>query len=150
MESLRKPSSLLLASLMALPLASQVPFKGSSRDLPTHPLVADEVALTITRLAGYKAFDRERKFSGRARVEITVENRGSAFKAFDPRDLNFVGKDGLQVVPVFERNLEDDTPPLVVRLAPGAHASMEYALTGRLTFPAKVYVGSVLVAELSE
>jgi hypothetical protein len=83
-------------------------------------------------------------------VEITVENKSSAFKRFDPQDLSFVGKDGAQVFPVFERNLADDTLPMSLRLAPGAHASVEYALTGRLTFPAKLYLGGTLVAEVSE
>ncbi len=146
----KQPLMALLLVLAALPLRAQPPFKGSAKDLPSHPFVVDDLALTITTLSGYKAFDRERKFSGRARVEVTVENRGSAFKGYSPLEWSFVGKDGLQVFPVFERNLADDTLPMAVRLAPGAHASMEYALTGRLSFPAKVYFGGVLVAELSE
>lgn len=140
----------LLVALMALPMAAQNAIKCASKELPTHPFVVNEVSLTITTLSGYKSFDRERKFSGRARVEIKVENKGSAFRRFDPQDLCFVGKDGLQVFPVFERNFADETQPMAVRLAPGAHASMEYALTDRLTFPAKVYFGEALVAEVSE
>lgn len=145
-----KPCAALLAALLALPTLAQTPFKGACKELPAHPFVADEVQLTIASLTGYKAFDRDRKFSGRARVEITVENQGAVFKGFNPMELSFVGKDGRQVFPVFERNLADDTIPMAVRLAPGAHASMEYALTGRLAFPAKVYFGGALVAEVTE
>ena len=140
----------LLMALLALPMAAQNPLKCSSKELPSHPFVVSEVSLTITSLSGYKVFDRERKFSGRARVEIAVENKSSVFKRFDPQDLSFVGKDGVQVFPVFERNLVDDTLPMSLRLAPGARSSMEYALTGRLTFPAKLYFGDTLVAEVSE
>jgi hypothetical protein len=140
----------LLMTLSALPMVAQSAVKCTSKELPAHPFVVSEVSLTITGLSGYKSFDRERKFSGRARVEITVENKSSAFKRFDPQDLSFVGKDGAQVFPVFERNLADDTLPMSLRLAPGAHASVEYALTGRLTFPAKLYLGGTLVAEVSE
>jgi hypothetical protein len=140
----------LLMALMALPMAAQSALKCSSKELPTHPFVSGEISLTITALSGYKVFDRERKFAGRARVEITVENKSSAFKRFDPQDLSLVGKEGVQVFPVFERNFADDTLPMSLRLAPGARASMEYALTGRLTFPAKLYFGDMLVAEVSE
>ena len=66
------------------------------------------------------------------------------------QDLAFVGKDGLQVFPVFERNLADDTQPRALRFAPGARATLEYALSGRLAFPAKIYVGEALVAEVTE
>ncbi len=146
----RKLVVFLMTALLALPMAAQGAFKVTAKDLPSHPFVVGEVSLTITALSGYKSFDRERKFSGRARVEITLENKGSAFKRFDPQDLSFVGKDGVQVFPVFQRNLADDTVPMSLRLAPGARALVEYALTGRLTFPAKLYLGESLIAEVSE
>lgn len=141
--------SLLMAAAV-LPLAAQFPVKCSSRQLSAHPFVTGQVSLTITSLSGYKAFDREQTFSGRARVEITVEKKGTSFTRFDPQDLSFVGKDGIQVFPIFQRNLANDTLPMSLRFAPGARASMEYALTGRLTFPAKLYFGDTLVAEVSE
>jgi len=150
MISGRKLALSCLVTLLTLPMAAQNPLKCTSKALPSHPFVVSEVSITITALSGYKAFDRERKFSGRARVEITLENKGSAFKRFDPQDLSFVGKDGAQVFPIFERNLADDTLPMSLRLAPGAHASVEYALTGRLAFPVKLYLGDALVAEVSE
>lgn len=140
----------LLLALMALPMAAQGALKCAAKELPSHPFFSSDLTVTITALSGYKVFDRERKFAGRARVEVTVENKGAAFKRFDPQDLSFVGKDGVQVFPVFERNLADDTLPMSLRLAPGARASREYALTGRLAFPAKVYFGDALVAEVSE
>jgi hypothetical protein len=140
----------VLMALLALPMDAQAALKCACKELPLHPFVLSEVSLTITTLSGYKVFDRERKFSGRARVEITVENKSPMFKRFDPQDLSFVGKDGVQVFPVYERNLADDTLPMSLRLAPGARASTEYALTGRLTFPARLYFGGALVAEVSE
>jgi len=146
----RKLAPFLMTALLALPMTAQGALKIIAKELPSHPFVVSEVSLTITALSGYKSFDRERKFSGRARVEITLENKGSAFKRFEPQDLSFVGKDGVQVFPVFERNLADDTLPMSLRLAPGARTSVEYALTGRLTFPAKLYFGDSLVAEVSE
>jgi hypothetical protein len=112
---------------LALPMAAQSGLKCTTKELPAHPFMAGEVSRTITALSGYKSFDRERKFSGRARVEIALENKGSSFRRFDPQDLSFIGKDGAQVFPVFERNLADDTPPMSLGLAPGAHASVEYA-----------------------
>ncbi|MFN8011126.1 MAG: hypothetical protein U0P81_06950 [Holophagaceae bacterium] len=140
----------LAATLLALPLAAQGPVACAVKDLPTHAFVANDVSLTVNALSGYKAFDRERKFAGRARVEFTVVNTSAAFRRFDPQDLCLVGKDGVQVFPVFERNLADDTQPMPLRLAPGARATREYALSGRLAFPAKVYFGEALVAEVSE
>ncbi len=142
--------SALLAALGALPLAAQGPLACATRDLPAHPFAAHGLTLTLQSLSGYRAFDRERKFSGRARVAFTVENKGPGFQRFDPQDLAFVGKDGLQVFPVFERNLADDTQPRALRFAPGARATLEYALSGRLAFPAKIYVGEALVAEVTE
>lgn len=147
------PQGIRLALVLALSagwLAAQDPFRGGVRDLPSHPLTVKGLTVTIQQLSGHRSFDRERRFAGRARVEFTLENTGSGFLRFEPQDLSFVGRDGVQVFPVYQRNLADDTPPLVVRLAPGARASMEYALTGRLVFPARLYFGEVLVAEVTD
>jgi len=145
-----KPILALLIALTVLPISAQDLLKCSSKELPSHPLLCQGLSITISELNGYKVFDRERKFSGRARVNLTLENKSSQFQAYDSQELSFVGKDGLQVFPVFERSLVDDTLPRSFRLAPGAHTSVEYALTGRLTFPARIYAGTALVAEVAE
>jgi hypothetical protein len=141
----------LLAAILSLPISAQSIVKCSSKELPTHPFILREVSIQITELNGYKVFDRERKFSGRARLTLALENKSTQlFQKFDPQDLSFVGMDGVQAFPVFQRNLADDTLPMSLRLAPGARSTAEYALTGRLVFPVKVYVGDALVAEVSE
>ena len=142
--------SALVIALLALPVRANDVVKCSAKELPTHAFVYDGISIQITELNGYKLFDRERKFSARARVTLSLENKTTHVRKFEPQALSYVGKDGLQVFPVFERNLADDTLPMVLLLAPGAHASTEYALTGRLTFPARIYLGGALVAEVSE
>lgn len=142
----KKASVALLAALMALPMAAQDALKISVKELPSRPFIVNDTSVTITELSGYKIFDSQKKFSGRGRVALTLENKSTKFMKFDPQDLCFVGKDGTQVFPVFERNLADDTMPMTLRLVPGSHASTEYALTGRLTFPARIYLNETLVA----
>lgn len=136
--------------LTALPLVGQEAIKCTSKELPDHPFMLNGISVRISELIGYKIFDRDRKFSGRARVSLFLENKGPKFQDFDPQALSFVGRDGAQVFPIFERNLSDETIPMAIHLAPGAHVSKEYALTGRLTFPARIYLGSVWVAEVPE
>ena len=139
-----------LLLLMGLPLAAQEPVTCRARDLSAHPFRNGGLSLTVASLSGYKSFDRERKFSGRANILLAVENTGSGFQLYAPNDLNLVGKDGVQVFPMFERNLADDLLPAAIRLAPGAHVNVEYALSGRLHFPARVYLGERLVAVITE
>jgi len=143
--------SVLLLTALSLPAAAQSNLKCSSKELSAHPFTYREVTIQITKLHSYKAFDSERKFSGRANVCLTIANKSTQqFQRFDPQDLSFVGKDGIQVFPIFQRNFTDVTVPMSLRLAPGARATTEYALTGRLSFPVKVYVGDTLVADVSE
>ena len=145
-----KPLPVILLALITLPIGAQDSLKCSAKELLGRIFPCQGLSLTIRELNGYKVFDRERKFSGRARVILSIENKGSQFQQYSPQELSFVGADGLQVFPIFERNLADDTMPMSFRVAPGAHFSVEYALTGRLTFPAKFFVGSTLAAEISE
>lgn len=141
----------LLVAVLALPAAAEAPLTCAAKELPSHRFPLREVSIQILEFHGYKVFDRERKFAGRARLALALENRSlQLFQHFDPQELSFVGKDGIQAFPVFQRNLADDTLPMPLRLAPGARTTVEYALTGRLTYPVKVYVGDRLVAEVSE
>jgi hypothetical protein len=140
----------LLITAVALPIAAYDIVKCSTKELSSHLFLFEEVSIQITELNGYKGFDAARKFSGRARVSISLANRSSHVRKFTPQDLSFVGKDGLQVFPIYEKNLADDTLPMTLQIAPGAHVSMEYALSGRLTFPAKIYYGESVIAEVSE
>lgn len=139
-----------LFALMALPITAQESVKCRVGEISSHSFRTKDLSVTVAKFSGYKKFDVERKFSGRANIALSVENKGTGFQLYSPHDLNFVGKDGIQVFPIFERNLADDTQPMPIRLAPGARVNMEYALSGRLNFPAKIYLGETLVAEVSE
>ena len=139
-----------LASLVALSLAAQGTLQVKVKELASHPFRNKDLVVTIAELDGYKAFSPQRKHSGRARVALSLENASSEFKVFSPQDLSLVGKDGFQVFPIYELNLADDTIPMALHLVPGARVKVEYVLTGRLSFPAKIYLGGVLVAEVSE
>jgi hypothetical protein len=150
MLNTRHLSLVSLLTLMALPIAAQESVKCRVGEISSHTFRSKDLSVRLAKLSGYKKFDYERKFSGRANVTLSVENKGSGFQLYSPHDLNFVGKDGVQVFPIFERNFADDTQPMSIRLAPGAHVIMEYALSGRLNFPAKIYLGEILVAEVTE
>jgi len=139
-----------LLSLMVFPISAQESVKCRVSEISSHAFRSNDLSVSLAKLSGYKKFDAERKFSGRANVTLSVENKGTGFQIYSPQDLNFVGKDGIQVFPLFERNLADDTHPMPFRLAPGARVNLEYALSGRLIFPAKIYLGETLVAEVTE
>jgi len=150
MTKSRKLSFLAAIALMALPMAAQELMQCKVKDLVSSPFKNKGLSLTIAKLDGYKAFAAERKHSGRARVTLLLENKGSSFLTFSPQDLGLVGKDGVQVFPIYELNFADDTVPMTLRLAPGARATVEYAMTGRLTFPAQIYLGEALLAVVAE
>lgn len=150
MTNLRKRSLAGLLVLLALPMTAQEPLRCTAQELAAHPLGSKDLVVTILSLDGYKAMAAHRKHSGRARMSLSLENRGTGFSTFSPQAISLVGKDGAQVFPIYELNLADDTVPMTLRVAPGAHVTVEYVLTGRLSFPAKVYLGEVLVAQVTE
>lgn len=119
-------------------------------ELAGHPFQEGGLTVTVTHLNGYRLIAPERRHAGRGRVRLSIHNPGATFRTFSPQGLALVGKSGLQVFPLYELNLADDTVPTALRLAPGARFEVEYVLTGRLTFPAKLYLGDQLVAEVTE
>ncbi|MBI1754334.1 MAG: hypothetical protein HY014_17840 [Acidobacteria bacterium] len=119
-------------------------------ELATHPLQANGLSITITGLNGHQLIASVPRWAGRARVRMSIENKGTSFQAFSPFDLCFVGSDGVQVLPIYEINKADDSTPLAFRIAPAARLSTEYVMTGRLNFPAKIYLGDRLVAKVAE
>ena len=150
MTGVRKYFLPVLLGLLAYPLAAQSTLQCNVKELVSHPFKDKDLVVTLTELVGYKTFAPVRKYSGRARVSLTLENKSSSFLAFAPQNLSLVGKDGLQVFPIYELNHADDTIPMLLRVAPKATAKVEYVLTDRLTFPAKIYLGESLVAEVTE
>ena len=109
--------STFLIAFLALPMLGGEVLKCSLKELPGHSFRSKGLTIRITELTGYKAFDRERKFSGRARAAILIENKGDDFQKFEPQDLSFVGKDGLQVFPIFERLSLQELPRSAVQKA---------------------------------
>ncbi len=138
------------AALAVLPLAAQSGLQCRAGELAAHPFDLRGLSVTVTNLDGYRLVAPERRHAGRARIALSIENKGKGFLPFSPQDLSLVGKDGTQVFPIYELNLASDAPPLSLRLAPGAHASVAYVLTGRLLFPARIYLADQLVAEVTE
>jgi len=143
--------ALVLAACLAFePLSAQEALKLKASELATHPLQANGLSITITGLNGHQRIASISKWAGRAHVKITFENKSASFQPFSPSDLCFVGGDGIQVLPIFEINKADDSTPLAFRIAPAARLSTEYVLTGRLSFPAKIYLGDRLMAQVTE
>ena len=151
---MRRTASILglvfAVGLAIIPLRAQEVLNLKINDLATHPLQTNGLSITITKLNGNQRFASISKWAGRAHVTITFENKSPSFHAFSPFDLCFVGNDGIQVLPIYEMNHIDDTTPMTFRIAPGARLSTEYVLTGRLSFPAKIYLGDRLVAQVTE
>lgn len=143
-------SLIFAAGLAITPLSAQDLLNLKINDLATNPLQTNGLSITITGLNGYQRFAATTKWAGRAHVKITFENKSPSFHTFSPSDLCFVGNDGIQVLPIYEMNHSDDTTPMAFRIAPGARLSTEYVLTGRLRFPAKIYLGDRLVAQVTE
>ena len=141
---------LVLACISNLSLAAQDGPMLKASELATHPFQCRGLSVTITGLNGHQVFAAERKQSGRAHVKLAFENPSASFIAFSPQDLCLVGKDGIQMQPLFEINSVDDTTPMTLRIAPSARFSTEYVMTGRLRFPAKIYLGDTLVAQVTE
>lgn len=151
---MRRTASILglifTAGLAIVPLSAQEILNLKISDLAAHPFQTNGLSITITKLNGLQRFAAISKWAGRAHVKITFENQSASFHAFSPFDLCFVGNDGTQVLPLYEMNHSDDTVPMAFRIAPGARVSTEYVLTGRLGFPAKIYLGDRLAAQVTE
>ncbi len=142
---------LVLAACLAIkPLSAQDALNLKVNELATHQIQANGLFITITKLNGNQLIASNTKWSGRAHVKIDFQNKSTSFHAFSPTDVSFVGADGVQALPIYEINKADDTTPLAFRLAPSARLSTEYVLTGRLTFPVKIYLGDRLVAQVTE
>jgi hypothetical protein len=139
-----------LLTLLVLPISAEESLKCKVGELSAHQLRSKDLFFNFP-FTGYRIFDHLKgKLAGRANITLSMENKGSGFQVYSPQDLNLVGKDGTQVFPIFERNHSDDTRPMAIRLAPGAHVNVTYALSDRLYFPAKVYLGEILIAEVTE
>ena len=143
-------SLVFVAGLLTIPLGAQEVLNLKTNDLAIHPLQVNGLSITITGLNGNQVFARLTKWSGRAHVKITLENKGASFQSFSPFDLCFVGNDGVQALPIYEINKADDTIPMTFRIAPSARLSTEYVLSDRLSFPVKIYLGDRLVAQVTE
>lgn len=140
----------LIACLAFKPISAQEAQNLKAGELATHPFQTNGLSITITGLNGYQLVSSVSKWAGRAHVRMTIENKGPSFQTFSPFELCFVGNDGVQVLPIYEINKADDSTPLTFRIAPAARLSTEYVLTGRLSFPARIYLGDRLVAHVSE
>jgi len=126
------------------PAAAPAPLSCPVSELGAHPFRVGELQVRIREFKPNRAF-------GTRQIVFELENLGSGFIAFASEDLVIVGRDGSQVLecsPVEQFGIHP--LPQRVRLAPRAHASLTMYPAQSVKYPAKLYYGERLLAEIAE
>jgi hypothetical protein len=142
--------ALLLAGCPAPPGLAQTPQPLTRSQLQSTPFDVGGLTLTLRKLDGIVRLSADPRDVNVGFVVVRLENRTNRFAVFAPGQLVIVGKDGSQASVGYERRAEDRVLVSEIRVAPGAHVEVQYNLTARVRFPAKVYYGDALLAEVKE
>lgn len=119
-------------------------FRGRVSALESHLFRMGELKVQIWE------FKPNRTFSF-SKIVLKIENLGSTFQAVSTQDLVVVGRNGRQIL---EGSRQDN--PIIypfsqrTRLAPRAHVILSIYPDQSVTFPAKLYFGERLIAEITE
>jgi hypothetical protein len=131
-------------------VAAQAPTEVRVSELKGSPFHAEGLTLTVRKLDDYVYTSADVRDTGGGFVILKIENPSARFLAFTPNRLAIVGRDGKQASPRSERHNVERVPPSEVRVAPGARVEVQYNLTERVRYPAKLYYGDTLLADLVE
>jgi hypothetical protein len=146
--SLQQP---LLALSLAFPgtaLGAQEPaahvFRGPASALEAHPFHIGDLEIRVREFKPNRAF-------GTPQIVLRLENLGSAFLPVSAEELVLVGQDGRQVQegPPSEKFGIHPLPGRI-RIAPRAHVALTLFPDKSVKFPAKLYFGERLLAEITE
>lgn len=148
---LNAPSLGLLVVLSGATLLSQTPTPGkadlvhcASAELNRHPFRVGELELKI------KEFKPNRGIGTRL-IAFQVENHSQEFLAFAAQDLVLVSSDGNQITEAAPSDQFRTHPlPQRVRIAPGARLALTFYPEQTVKYPAKLYLGDKLLAEITE
>lgn len=143
---------LILSTLLLLPsfsLGAQPPQAAPAPDLIR--CASSELDRQVFRIGKLELRFHEFKPNrniGRPQIVFLLENSGPAFIPFSLEDLVVVGRDGSQVLEAIP--LDRGLGPRKVRIAPGAHVKMTLLPDQQVKFPARLYFGDRLLAEITE
>jgi hypothetical protein len=140
----------LLALASARPCVAQSAQQVKTDELKRTPFVVEGLTLTLRKLDGNVFSSSSIRDVAVGFVAVRLENHTEQFVAFVPSQLVIVGKDGKQASIGYERRGGDRVTANEVRVAPGAHVEVQYNLTERIRFPAKLYYGDKLLAKVTD
>lgn len=146
--SLKQPMLALslvgLGAVMGAQETAPEVFRGRPSALEAHPFRLGELKVWIWEFKPNLTF-------GTSRVVYKLENLGSTFLPVSAQDFVIVGRNGRQVLegPPQEK-LGIHPLPRRIRLAPRAHVILTLYPDQPLSYPAKLYFGERLLAEISE
>jgi hypothetical protein len=103
----------------------------------------DGLVFTIKKLDD-KTFSR-----GVGYVEILLENVASNPIIFQPSRFTVVGKDNMQAFLSYQYLSARRAQPVEIMVVPGAKVEMEYDLSIRFMYPAKLFYGERQLAEVT-
>jgi len=145
---LKQPLLALALVFLGTALGAQEPaaqvFRGPASALEAHPFRIGDLEVRIREF-------KPNRLIGTAQIGFQVENFGSTFLTVSAEDLVVVGQDGRQVQegsPVEKFRIHP--LPLRTRIAPRAHVALTLFPEQSVKYPAKLYFGERLLAEITE
>lgn len=120
------------------------PVKCSAAELDRQVFRVGDLELKI------RDFKPNRGFGTRL-IAFQLENLGSGFLAFAAEDMMLVSAGGSQVLETApQEDFRIQHLPQRLRIAPGAHVTLTLYPDQTVKFPAKLYLGERLLAEITE
>lgn len=116
-------------------------FRGRVSALEARPFRIGELEIRVMKFWPNSAF-------GTRQLVFRLENFGATFLPVLAEDLVVVGRDGQQVQEIWPMGL--NPLPFRTRIAPRAHVTLRLYPDNSVKYPARLYFGERLLAEITE